>query len=85
MTTFGAKLKEVRTQSGYTHASRLAADLGISPATYRHWERGTALPDVATLAMLCSVLNISPNDLLAVPSVTTAKAQSARHRRHKVA
>jgi len=64
MRTFAERLKTAREAGGYEHASDFADAIGVEPHRYRHWERGTAAPDLTTLTRICQLLDVEPNDLL---------------------
>jgi transcriptional regulator with XRE-family HTH domain len=58
------RLKQARKDAGFRFANDFARALGKEEHTYRAWERGEHMPDVATLTRICKLLNIEPNDLL---------------------
>lgn len=64
MSTFAKKLGQAREKAGYRSMKEFAEALGVEPPAYRHWERGTAQPDLTTLTRICRLLDIEPNDLL---------------------
>ena len=75
MKAFSSRLRKARASAGYEHAKVFAEALGVEPARYRHWERGTAQPDLTTLTRICRLLGVEANDLL---PLTTRKAVAAR-------
>ena len=64
MRAFSDRLRKARETAGYATAKIFAEALGVEPARYRHWERGTAQPDLTTLTRICRLLNVEANDLL---------------------
>ena len=44
-------------------AKEFAEALGVEENRYRHWERGSAQPDLAMLTRITRLLKIEPNDL----------------------
>jgi transcriptional regulator with XRE-family HTH domain len=62
---FAPHLKAARKAAGYGSAAAFARAVGIEAATYRHWERGQALPDLSTLAeVLYPALGFGLNELV---------------------
>ena len=43
---------------------QLADQLGITDKAISKWERGLAMPDTSVMVQLCSILNISVDELL---------------------
>jgi len=64
MRAFSQRLRSARKAAGFGNAKVFAEALGVEPARYRHWERGTAQPDLTTLTRICRLLNVEANDLL---------------------
>lgn len=64
MRAFSHRLRKAREDAGYATAKIFAEALGVEPARYRHWERGTAQPDLTTLTRICRLLHVEANDLL---------------------
>ncbi len=64
MRTFSHRLRKARERAGYETAKIFAEALGVEPARYRHWERGSAQPDLTTLTRICRLLDVEANDLL---------------------
>lgn len=75
MKAFSTRLKKAREGAGFTRAKYFAEALGVEPARYRHWERGTAQPDLTTLTRICRLLGVEANDLL---PLTTRKHDAGR-------
>ncbi len=63
MSKFGARLKQAR-EAKYCSAEQFAHVLGMPPHTYRKYERGDSEPNYETLTRICTLLEITPNDLL---------------------
>lgn len=62
--TFGEKIKEARKLKGFTQ-KQLAANIGAKHNSVSDWENNKNKPDPDTIELLCGVLNITPNYLLA--------------------
>ena len=58
----GMFIQERRKEVGLTQ-SELAEKLNITDRAISKWERGICLPDASNMQELCSILNISINDL----------------------
>ncbi len=61
--SFGRRLRAISRRRGYTD-SEMASRLGISPTRYGHYTRGRSEPGLAMLQAICTVLDLSPNELL---------------------
>ena len=59
----GRFIAECRKGEGLTQV-QLAEKLGITDKAISKWERGIAMPDTSIMLELCSILNISVNELL---------------------
>ncbi len=59
----GRFIAEARRAKGLTQR-QLAGSLAISDKTVSKWETGRGLPEVSLMLPLCSVLDITVNDLL---------------------
>lgn len=64
MSTFGRKLKEAREQAGFEHAKDFAEALGVEENRYRHWERGSAQPNLPMLARITRLLKVELAELV---------------------
>lgn len=62
--TFGEKIKEARKQIGLTQ-KQLADLIGAAHNSISDWENNKNKPDPDTIELLCGVLKITPNYLLA--------------------
>src|SRR5438046_1650197 len=71
--------KRLRERAGQLHLSdaEVARRAGLSERRYGHYVRGAREPDFATLMRICSVLDLTPNDLL-LPNL--ASRQSVHER-----
>ena len=58
---FGARLRDRLVVRGT--ARRVAAELGVSPASLTHWSKGACAPDEPTFARLCAALAVKPDRL----------------------
>lgn len=65
--TFGEKIKEARKLKGFTQ-KQLAAKIGAKHNSVSDWENNKNKPDPDTIELLCGVLDITPNYLLATES-----------------
>lgn len=62
---FGKRLKELRTEKGYTQRT-LAEKLGISPSAVGMYEQGRREPDNEMLSKLCCILETTTDNLLGI-------------------
>lgn len=58
-----ANLRKFRKKAGLTQ-EELARKLGKTSNVISNWERGDNRPDADTIERICSILKVSPNDLL---------------------
>lgn len=56
------KLKEARKNAGMTQ-EEVEHKSGINKKTISNWENGVSRPDVDSIALLCELYKIDPNDL----------------------
>lgn len=61
--TFADRLKAAR-RLKFDTAKAFADALGVEENRYRHWERGTAQPDLTMVTRMCRLLDVEPNDLM---------------------
>lgn len=67
MDLFAKRLRELARQLELSDAE-VARRAGLSERRYGHYVRGAREPDFATFLRICSVLNVTPNEvLLGVP------------------
>ena len=64
MNIFAKRLKAAREASGHETAKDFATILGVDEDRYRHWERGTAQPNLTMVVRICRYLRVEPNYLL---------------------
>ncbi len=65
--TFGEKIREARKNKKYTQ-KQLAQKIGAAHNSISDWENDKNKPDPDTIELLCGVLEITPNYLLASSS-----------------
>jgi replicative DNA helicase len=70
---FAAALRNAVATRGASR--RVAAQLGVSPASLVHWQRGAAVPERAIFERLCAVLEVEPA-LLAPDGIDSARRNS---------
>ena len=58
-----ATIKKYRIQQGYSQEV-LAEKLYVSRQTISNWENNKSLPDIHNLLMMCSLFNVSLDDLV---------------------
>ncbi|MBQ3692292.1 MAG: helix-turn-helix transcriptional regulator [Clostridia bacterium] len=61
--TFGTRLKQLRTEKGYTQRE-FAARLGVSASAIGMYEQGRREPDNTVLAAMCKLLDTTPDYLI---------------------
>lgn len=64
MSTFGKKLREARESAGFETAKQFAEALGVEENRYRHWERGSAQPNLPMLVRITRLLKVELSDLI---------------------
>ena len=62
MKKLGENLRKYRIEQGLTQ-KRVAKAISLDRTTYTKYENGTTEPSLATVLMLCRLLNASPNQL----------------------
>lgn len=72
--TFGEKIKEARKTKGMTQ-KQLAEKIGAKHNSVSDWENNKNKPDPDTIELLCGVLDIAPNYLLAVSTSEFSPAE----------
>lgn len=73
MSTFGRQLKKARERAGFAHAKDFAEALGVEENRYRHWERGSAQPNLPMLVRITRLLRVELGDL--IPAAYQANEQ----------
>lgn len=61
----GKEIQKARRRLGFTQRE-LASLLDVSPETVRSWEGDRIVPQLDTFALLCVVLEVTPNGLLRI-------------------
>lgn len=74
--TIGNKLLNIRKRMGMTQAE-VAEAAGLSDRTYADIERGTVNMRTETILRICSVLHITPDEVLTEESVSLSTRQEA--------
>ena len=76
------KIRTARIANNLTQM-QLAEEIGVSFQAISSWERGNSMPDISKLEQLCSILNLSIDELLgttvsgkAVKKIIAAEAES---------
>ena len=69
---FHEQLSALRRAKGISQEA-LAEQLGISRQAVSKWETGTAKPELDNILALCRILEVSPNELLGVPTSEPAE------------
>ena len=72
--TFGTRLKQLRTEKGYTQRE-FAARLGVSASAIGMYEQGRREPDNTVLAAMCKLLDTTPDYLIGFTSQAQAEEQ----------
>jgi len=60
---FGAKLKQLRTESGMTQ-EELAQQLGLAKSTIAHYESGRREPDTKTIVKMANIFGVTTDEML---------------------
>ena len=63
--TIGQNIKRLRKNADMTQ-EELAEILSISSQAVSRWETDSAMPDISLLPLLCSIFNISADELLGI-------------------
>lgn len=74
----GARLKYYR-EKKHLQQKEVAAALKISVQKLSNWENGANRPNVEMIPLICSVLDVSPNELLQTPSTSSILSPTALH------
>jgi transcriptional regulator with XRE-family HTH domain len=61
---FARRLRTLRVSRGFTTARSFAVALKIDENRYTRYERGEVEPDLSLLVQICTMIGVSPNDLL---------------------
>ena len=65
---FATRLRKLRCERGFCSAESFARSIDLDAPTYRRYERAEAQPSLETLAKICIALDVTPNDVLPVPT-----------------
>ena len=65
---FNTNLRQIRRFRDYTQAE-IAEKINITKSGYASWEQGIAEPSIDALKKLCSILNVSSDELLEIKSI----------------
>lgn len=63
MYTFCERLKELREEKNLSY-KKLAKETGFSDTALGRWERGTQVPNIETLIVLCQYFKVSSDYML---------------------
>lgn len=74
-TKFPENLKKFRIKAGLTQ-EELAKKLGKTKNVISNWERGENRPDAETIAKICAILNVTPNELLGWNEIENEEGQA---------
>lgn len=76
MSTFAKRLRELRTQYGYSQQD-LADKMDATKQMISQYERGVRKPDLDTLTALCDIFNVSSDYLMGKSDVTVRLLNSS--------
>lgn len=76
LVTIGNRLLAIRKRMGLTQAE-VAEAAGLSDRTYADIERGTVNMRIETILKICSVLHITPDEILTISNDSVAAQQEA--------
>jgi transcriptional regulator with XRE-family HTH domain len=79
---FAKRLKALRIPRGYPTARSFAVALEIDENRYTRYERAEVEPDLSLLAKICTLLGVSPNDLLDVATAPSTAAHGFAENAH---
>lgn len=65
---FARNLRRLRIEKGFRSASAFSRKLGIDHNRYTRYERAEVEPNLSVLLKICDGLEVSPNELLSVPT-----------------
>lgn len=74
---FGSRISRLRQNKNMTQ-EQLAARIGVTPQALSRWERGQSLPDLALLADVCQILEVSADELLGMEDGKTSENGDSR-------
>lgn len=73
---FASRLRQYRVPRGFKTARMFAQALQIDENRYTRYERAEVEPDFALLVRMCTLLGVTPNDLLGFPASMCSQAGS---------
>ena len=73
MTAFQTRLRELRSECGFTQKG-LAEQLNTTSDSIYSWEKGRSEPSIAMICKLCHILDVSADYLLGVEDETNTKS-----------
>ena len=76
LVTIGNKLLRIRKRMGMTQAE-VAEAAGLSDRTYADIERGTVNMRIETILKICSVLHVTPDEILTTENFSASAQQDA--------
>ena len=76
--TLGATILELRVRNEIPSQKALAKLVGVSEATVRRWEQGTACPDAWEVNRLCHHFGIEPDELIRPQKMTDRERELLR-------
>ncbi len=74
---FGDKIRALRTAKGLTQP-QLAEMLGVTKNAITNWEAGASRPDLATIPLLCTHLDISADTFFGMAQITDALSKAEK-------
>ena len=77
MDIFAIRLKELRTEKGYTQ-KQLAELIGTTDDSVFSWEKGRSQPPIEFIRLLCKALSVSADYLLGLEDDTAFKKKKKR-------
>ncbi|MBQ3099884.1 MAG: helix-turn-helix transcriptional regulator [Clostridia bacterium] len=63
--SIGKNIKRIRREKGITQ-EKLAELLGLTPSAVSQWETDRVLPDITQLPMLCSIFDVTSDEILGI-------------------
>lgn len=72
-------LKKFRIKAGLTQ-EELAKKLGKTKNVISNWERGENRPDAETIAKICAILKVTPNEMLSWDEIEKEEAELSKEK-----
>ena len=76
-TGFSTRLRPARLSAGFATARQFAQALGLAENRYTRYERGETEPALGTIARICRILTVTPDDLLGFSHARATRLQSS--------